>query len=259
MFFTLLVLVGTLLHGYVWWRLGSLPWLRDQLSPVQLWTVGGALWLLYLAGALFGHNSREGIGHWLDSFTLNWLAVLFLTASCLLAVDLLSGFGWWWTRHLTVLRSGALAVAALLVAVALVQGLRAPVVTRYEVSLRGLPRALDGTRVVALSDLHLGAQLGPRWLAARVTQVQALQPDLIVLVGDLFEGHGPPDPALAQVLRGLSAPLGVYAVTGNHEFYGDAGALALTKDAGIRWLNDRWVALRPGLTLAGIDDLSLAG
>jgi hypothetical protein len=93
-FFTLLVLVGTLLHSYVWWRLGSLPWLRDQLSPVQLWAVGGALWLLYLSGALFGHNSPEGIGLWLDSFTLNWLAVLFLTATCLLAVDLLSGFGW---------------------------------------------------------------------------------------------------------------------------------------------------------------------
>jgi len=56
--------------------------------------------------------------------------------------------------------------------------------------------------------------------AARVDQVQAQQPDLVVLIGDIFEGHGQPPEGLIPVWRRLSAPLGVWAVRGNHEFHG---------------------------------------
>ncbi len=49
---------------------------------------------------------------------------------------------------------------------AVVQGLRAPVVDEYEVRLAGLPKALDGTVVVGLSDLHLGNLLGERGMEA---------------------------------------------------------------------------------------------
>ena len=121
-----------------------------------------------------------------------------------------------------------------------------------------LPQALDGTTIVALSDLHLGSQLGPDWLAERVAQVQVLQPDIIVLLGDNFEGHGEPDPDLLPVLSELKAPLGVYAVTGNHEHFSDTlSAIDLTERAGIQWLRDRCLQIRPGLILVGVDDLTM--
>ncbi len=66
-------------------------------------------------------------------------------------------------------------------------------IEQYEVSLPGLPVAMEGTVIVALSDMQLGTQLGERWLADRIAQVKAQQPDLVVLLGDIFEGHGPPD------------------------------------------------------------------
>jgi len=110
-----------------------------------------------------------------------------------------------------------------------------------------------------MSDLHLGSQLGGKWLAKRVAQVQAERPDLVVLLGDIFEGHGASPGTLLPVLRRLSAPLGVWAVPGNHEFYGGVATnMNLISSAGVQVLRNRWIEVRPRLILAGIDDLTAA-
>lgn len=116
---------------------------------------------------------------------------------------------------------------------------------------------MDGTVLVAMSDLHVGTLLGKQWLDARVAQVQAEHPDLVVLLGDIFEGHDDPQKELLQVLHRLSAPLGVWAVLGNHEFHGrDTTGASLTNIDGVRVLINSWAEVRPGLVLAGVDDLT---
>jgi predicted MPP superfamily phosphohydrolase len=76
------------------------------------------------------------------------------------------------------------------------------------------------------------------------------------MVGDQVDNKPLGDPRLAGVLRGLHAPRGVWAVTGNHEFYGDAETTVSEFAAGgVRWLRDERVALAPGLVLAGIEDV----
>ena len=108
-----------------------------------------------------------------------------------------------------------------------------------------------------MSDLHLGSLIGKRWLAARVAQIRGQRPDLVVFLGDLFEGHGPPAEDLLSILRSISAPLGVWGVTGNHEFHGGRNrSMHLIEEAGIHLLRNRWVELRPGFILAGVDDLT---
>jgi hypothetical protein len=143
--------------------------------------------------------------------------------------------------------------------IALVQGLRAPVVREHDVYLSALPDEMDGTVIVAMSDLHIGSLLGPRWLEARVAQVQAERPDMVVLLGDLHEGHGRPQKEVLPAFRRLSAPLGVWAVLGNHEFHRRQGtSTTLMKDAGFRVLRNGWAEVRPGFVLAGVDDLTTA-
>jgi len=123
------------------------------------------------------------------------------------------------------------------------------------VILPGLSDAMDGTVLVALSDLHLGSQLGERWLAARIAQVKAQQPDLVVLLGDIFEGHCPPEDQLIAIFKQLSAPYGVWAVSGNHEFYGEC-KMSLFEEANFKLLSNVWTEVRPGFVLAGVDDLT---
>ncbi|MCW8923110.1 MAG: metallophosphoesterase [Gammaproteobacteria bacterium] len=258
MFITILLLIVSLMHGYLFWRIASLPWFSVAGRRKRIWLVALSIWVLFLAGSVLGHESQAVFASVLERLAMDWLGILFIAASVMLTVDMLTGFGFWLQPYLARFRGTGLLLAAVLAVLAMVQGLRPPIVIRHDVMLSELPQELDGTTIVALSDLHLGSQLGPDWLAERLAQVKELSPDIIVLLGDNFEGHGEPDPALLPVLSELKAPLGVYAVTGNHEHFSDTlSAIALTERAGIQWLRDRWLQIRPGLILAGVEDLTM--
>ncbi|HEX7502080.1 MAG TPA: metallophosphoesterase [Acidobacteriota bacterium] len=240
-----LTLVSALLLAYVAWRASSLPWLRRIPKPAFLF---GALFLglaLFL-GRWLGHDAQGAWAALLEFASMTLVGVLFLVFVCLFPVDLLTGFGRFFPRRAARIRGWAMLAGCLLSLLALFQGLRPPRVVRYEVSLPGLPRELDGTTLAAISDLHLGALIGPDWLRARVSQVQALKPDMIVVLGDIFEGHGSATAAFVPDLRRLAAPLGVWAVEGNHESHGPRSG-----DDALRTLRDETVRPAPGLFLAG--------
>jgi predicted MPP superfamily phosphohydrolase len=185
------------------------------------------------------------------------MGALFLLFISLLTMDIITVFGFLVPRLAPSLRGWALFVGAVLSVIALVQGLRPPVVQSYEVRLADLSNEMDGKVLVAMSDLHIGSLIGKRWLAARVAQAREAQPDLVVLLGDVFEGHGQPQEELLPILRRLSAPLGIWAVTGNHEFHGaDNKSIHMIDAAGFKLLRNRWVEVRPGFILAGVDDLT---
>ncbi|MES0328234.1 MAG: metallophosphoesterase [Gammaproteobacteria bacterium] len=258
MFITILSIIVSLMHGYLFWRIASLPWFSSHSRHKRLWIAALLTWVLFILGSVLGHGNDGWFSSVMERLAMDWLGVLFITATVMLAVDLLTGFGLWTKHYLTWLRGRGLLLAGLLIAIAMVQGLRPPLVVSHDVVLSELPSELDGITLVALSDLHLGSQLGSDWLADRVAQVQVLQPDIIVLLGDNFEGHGEPNPALLPVLSELKAPLGVYAVTGNHEHFGDiSSTVTFTERTGIQWLRDRWLQIRPGLILAGVEDLTM--
>jgi hypothetical protein len=246
-----LILASILLLVYVLWRASSLPRLRRiPRRPFLLASL--LLGLLLVSWRLLGHDSVGSWGALLEFISTTLLGTLFLVFTCLFPVDLLSGFGRFWPRRAAQIRSWAMLAGCLLALLALFQGLRPPVVVRYQVRLPGLPPALDGIKLAALSDLHLGTLIGPGWLQARVEQVQALRPDMILLLGDVFEGHGAsPAPYLAG-LRRLSARLGVWAVEGNHEMHGGpAAAAARRSEPFLRTLRNEVVEPAPGLFLAG--------
>jgi uncharacterized protein len=86
--------------------------------------------------------------------------------------------------------------------------------------IEDLPVQFEGLKIVQLSDIHLGSWVSAKPLQRAVDQVMALKPDLIVFTGDMVnystdEVHG-----FESTLAQLKAPLGVYAILGNHD-YGD--------------------------------------
>ena len=258
MFSIVLNLIGTLFHFYVAHRVYRLGFIRSRI-PAKAWWLGALLvWLVYIAGVRMGDEAIDW-RWWPEQFALTWLGILFLMALPLLAADLATGFGWWWRARAQRLLGVAALLGVLLGAWAIFQGVRAPVVVEYEVALPKLPAALDGMRLVMVSDLHLGAQRRADWMAARVAQINALQPAAVLMVGDQVEDNPLGEPRLAEVLRGLQAPRGVWAVTGNHEFYGDVETTVTEFEAGgVRWLRNESVELAPGLRLAGIEDVGRA-
>jgi hypothetical protein len=255
MFGSLLMAVAAIMAAYVFLRLDGVP-LAGTLSRKARLKLALAAWLVIVFARYVG---RANFGQWsqvTETAGLSLLIFLFLTAVLMGAVDLLTGFGALLPRLAPRLRGLALAGGLILLGAALYQGMRAPVVTEYEVALPGLPENLDGLVLAVASDLHVGTQVGPDWLAARAAQIMALSPDMILLPGDTVEGHSHRLDELVPALRILRAPLGVYAVPGNHESHGSpAKALDTLSQAGITVLVDRWVSPAPGLVVAGVEDL----
>ena len=127
------------------------------------------------------------------------------------------------------------------------------VVERVALTLRRLPQALDGLRVVQLSDLHLGPYIKQEDAERVVQRAMSLHPDLILLTGDYvtrWAGYGE---ALTAPLNHLRAPLGVCATLGNHDHWTDPdevttyleraditvlrnASLPISRDGGTMWL-----------------------
>ena len=254
MFGTVLTTAITLMHIYVFWRAASVPFVK-KFIPLPLLVLSGILlWLLFYIGRFYGHGGNGPLAHALELSGMDWMASLFLISVCLLVFDILTGFGFIMPAVAPSLRGLGLAAGVALSLLAVIQGARPPVIKEYEVRLPGLPDSLDGTVVAAMSDLHVGTLIGERWLNRRIAQVQAQKPDLVVLLGDLFEGHGPYGDEPYRAFDGISAPLGVWAVPGNHEYYGRQDAAALASGwKNFRMLNNSNVEIRPGLILAGVD------
>jgi predicted MPP superfamily phosphohydrolase len=224
-----------------------------------LLAVAVVTWILFYVGRTYGHHGTSTTARLLEFLGMTWMGMLFIATVCLLAVEVVTLFGFAFKRRAPGLRGLALVTALVLSVVALVQGLRPPVVEAYEIYLAGLPKNLDGTVVLAMSDLHIGSQLGIGWLHARVDQVASERPDMVVLLGDILEGHDEAEDELVAELSRFSAPLGVWAVTGNHESYGRSQRrTALLEAGGIRLLRNAWVQPASGLVLAGVDDLTAA-
>ena len=84
-------------------------------------------------------------------------------------------------------------------------------------SLR-IPSALDGLRIGMLSDFHLGNGVDEARMTQAAAQLNALNPDIAFLGGDFVHRRGLATQA-AHALRDIHAPLGVFAVLGNHDYY----------------------------------------
>lgn len=124
-----------------------------------------------------------------------------------------------------------------------------------------LPRldpAFQGLRLVHISDIHMDGWMDGRRLSAIVAQVNALQPDLVAITGDLVtRSHIDHHTELAQSLGELHATHGTAAVLGNHDYYsGPRRVRQALKTAGVRELSNQTWTLHSGsasLHIAGTD------
>lgn len=135
-------------------------------------------------------------------------------------------------------------------------------IVHRDVPLAGLPRRLDGLKMGVMSDFHAGAFVRREDIQESVLMMNHERPDMVALLGDYVDGgnsHSPENVKkgsyVFDILKGLKAPLGVFAVLGNHDHWTDAHLVRreLSRIADVV-LDDKHVALGHGLAVAGVDD-----
>lgn len=147
----------------------------------------------------------------------------------------------------------AAAAAVATVVYGLVHVARGPRVRRVDVPLADLP--VPSYTLVQLTDVHIGPMLGREFATRVVRQVNALQPDLVVITGDFIDGRLSELLPHIEPFRDLRARDGVFAVTGNHEYYWNAESwLTHIRSLGIRVLRNEHVTIANAFQLAGVDD-----
>ena len=120
-----------------------------------------------------------------------------------------------------------------------------------------LPKSMGRIRIVQISDVHIGKMTFPARVASMVAAVARARPDIVVSTGDLVDGHGLFMPSIAAAFSAIPAPLGKFAVTGNHEFYmGVERAAEFTRQAGFTLLRNRSIRINNSIVIAGVDDFS---
>lgn len=133
-----------------------------------------------------------------------------------------------------------------------------PVVNQIAVRLPGLPKALDGFKLVQLTDIHVGPLIQRRFMDAMVEQCNALKPDAVCITGDLVDGSVQALGPSVAALSNIRTRYGQYFVTGNHEYYsGDEEWTEALERMGITVLRNRHVSVgKPGASfdMVGVDD-----
>jgi hypothetical protein len=132
-------------------------------------------------------------------------------------------------------------------------------VTRPTARIPSLPRAWDGATIALLTDFHRGRLIGIDHIRRAVELANDARPDVMALLGDYVSRADAITAEYGKLLGTLRAPLGVFGVLGNHDYWTNVGAVeAMLAGAGVRLLTNRHEILRRDgapLCLAGVDDL----
>lgn len=127
-----------------------------------------------------------------------------------------------------------------------------PRIREVPVYLEAVPAAWENSRIVHLSDLHIGRLHGKAFAEKLVMRVNALAPDLVVITGDIFDGLGGDFDTLVTAIDGFEAKNGVFYVSGNHEAYiGKQRALELLKNTSMTRLDNERIEI-DGLDIVGV-------
>ena len=194
-----------------------------------------------------------------------WMGFLFFLTCLNLSVDLLRLPLWamgrggiaanaaaWLAGRRAFLCIAGLAVA--LSAYAIVETSRIEVV-RMRVATDRLPASVPSLRIAQISDVHLGL-MHRNGMAGKISAIMAREhPDLLVSTGDLVDGQLDGLAGLEEILRGIPAPRGKYAVLGNHEYFaGVDRSIGFIRKSGFTLLRDDTAAIDAPIRIAGVDD-----
>jgi predicted MPP superfamily phosphohydrolase len=220
----------------------------------------------FLARALerTGLHGLHQFTYWVGSI---WMAALLYFFLIVLLVDIVRLINWGFhflpdsdTLSYIYLKRIVFGSAIVLVAVLLIYGkwnASHPRIKRLDLSIAKQAGTMKELNIAMVSDIHLGSLFGKNKVKQMVDRINALHPDIIFLVGDMLDEAQAPifRDNIGEPLELLNAPMGVYAVTGNHEYIGGiVRAVKYIKSLHINLLRDTAILIDNSFYVAGRED-----
>jgi len=265
-FFLTIALPGVYSALRMWHNLSSLSWIK--------W-LSLSFYLLLFISLAAGFFAEKIIGSGLQRVLLSagfsfvvatvYFALFFLAFDLLMIIFKLSGLLSFFSPLTIVSIRQIFVITVLLTTTSLMlwgkYRYNNPVVTERDIDLRKGESSSSYLKVVIASDLHLGDNIRVKELERFVSLINAQKPDIVLLPGDITDNELKPlaEQNMKDVLSRISAPYGVFAVPGNHEFYGGEKMEIINylESAGIAVLADSSaLAVNGEVTIIGRDDVT---
>ncbi|HOV99770.1 MAG TPA: metallophosphoesterase [Bacteroidota bacterium] len=262
-FISVALLIYVLLNFYVYIRgRETLPEQWRTFYTIVFWLLAST----FIVGNILERSVPSRISTafiWVGSFWLGALAysvILLLLIDCIRLIFAALPF----LPRISISKSvlGIVVFSIVLVAViaSRINALN-PVVKNLDISIdKHAP--MDQLTIAAVSDIHLGTLVCNSHFEKIVDRINGLQPDIILLVGDVVDEDIEPviRNNLGETLKRLHAPYGVYACTGNHEYIGGVErACKYLEEHDIRMLRDSVATVAGGLVIVGREDVMSRG
>ena len=263
-FFSIVLLIYSTVNYYLFVRglqVFSLSQPIRRWYIIVFWTVVS----MFIAGSVLERTATSAFSEWICRIGAFWLAFMLYLVIAVVLIDIIRIFNYFFhfLPEFTQLVKFCLGLTVFSIVSLIVIGghINALWINVKEIPLT-IHKKVSGSaevKILMASDIHLGALIGERRERHLLNIIRKQKPDLVLLCGDLVDGEIAPvlRKKLGRHIQEIKTPLGVYAITGNHEYIGSIQkTLPYLQSIHIRVLMDENITLSNGIQLVGRIDHS---
>ncbi len=215
-----------MINYYIGWH--GWRYLADYLDfpyPIIYWTGFWFIALSYIIARMGSALIPYRLSSFMRLIGSYWFAIMVYAFLLILIADA----GNWmlgWTSfepiHYQFFTSSAVIMGVIVICIRGAWNAWNPIIRKYDIQLNKLADREEPFRIAVVSDLHLGHIVDNKYLNILVDRINTLDVDIILLPGDVIDDSAEPfiHKGMAEVMSGMKSRLGIYAVLGNHEYYG---------------------------------------
>ncbi|MCF8373193.1 MAG: metallophosphoesterase [Bacteroidales bacterium] len=263
-FFTIVITVYFLANWYIFSR-GMKALEFTHIKSVFTW----AFWILVISfplGQFLERGNPNDIFRMVSFTGSFYLVILLYSIMMVFFIDIIRLFDGWLNFVPASLKAGIFSGKSLFIVVSGISVLLLiagyinainPRVNKIEIEVDKIVADRKEIKAVLVTDIHMGAIIQNGRIQKMVNMINNLNPDIVLFGGDLVDHNPIPviKKKMGEYFKQLHPKLGMYAVTGNHEFIGHAQvSIDYLSTVGINYVRDTAINVGGILTLAGRDD-----
>ena len=252
--FTILLSILAIIHGVLYYSLLEFLQLRDYSKQVLSAII--FLSVSFPLSAFFNHFINNTFTRFFATLAGLWIAIALYSLLTFILLWVLKGglhLGGVNVNSWVYIARVCMVIIVLFVGYGFIKAYTIKI-TEVPVALKNLPTAWEGKKIAHISDVHLGGVWGPGRVKTITQMLNDIEPELVVITGDLFDGSSGRHEKFLEALKGLAkvkSTHGVYFSSGNHERYANyKSILSVLKKSGIITLEDK---------IVNLNDLQLVG
>ena len=263
-FFGIILAVYGLLNYYIGIR--GLQSINAQIpiNKILYWIIVFIFSSSYIVAMLGRNLFPEGLsrllstigGYWIAAFVylLGLVAIIDIFRLLGRKLDIVPGF---LKNNTWFLAFAVVASVAVLLAIGTYNAM-IPKITEYDISIDKRAGNFKKLKCAMISDVHLGEVISRDRLKRAVELINGMEPDIVVITGDLFDGAVEPvkKENMLEELRGIKSKYGTYAIMGNHEYFSNSvdEISKMIEATGVTVLRDKTIKIADSFYIVGRED-----